>query len=375
MCYQWDLYDFREKLKILASDYQIAKSKDEKEKILEFIDIYQEALRLVTKKTNASNTLLDDSIQCQDFKEFIYEQINSYQVNDTSILNLLLQSYLPFKENYRTNAPLSNVKIVSTNEEIVSSTRDFIHRYIPLSIQKRLDPIFHNPNLLQISYSTSEVSTAGFTLLDVYFGKKYIYLARKNNLLDLGILPHESLHYLIVDFNDLKTQTYNTYYLHEVEGRFADILFGDYFYHYASEFNNYFNQFQLQVYENEISDLVISNLFVDALTEKGRFRMNKFNKALDVYECIPFRNTDEIMNYMTIPMAINMKYALGFLVAIDLFYIYQRDPEFSFYLLENIRYIKEENDILGILRRNHITFMDDDYENLKKYVKKIERQN
>lgn len=375
MRYQWDLYELRNKLQILAADYQIAENDQKKKEVLNFISMYEELLQSVIRKKNEKKDLLDDSIEYQDFHDFTHEQISSYKANDPTTLNLILQSYLPFKENYRTNCPLPDINISITNDEVITVAKDFFQKYVPTPIKKKLDSIFTEPNLLQISYSTMEETAAGLTVLDSYFQKKYIFVARKNRLLDLTILPHECFHYLIIDFGDDRAEDYNTYYLREVEGSFADILFGDYFYQQGLEFHNYFNQYLLQHFEMQISDLVISNAFIDFLTDKGRFRMNKFNKTLEVYDIVPFQDREEIMNYMTTPMDINMKYALGYLVAIDLFYIYQKDPEFSFYLLKNIHYMKEENDIIGILRRNHITFMDDGYENLKKYVKKIERQN
>lgn len=376
MRYQWDLFEIKRKLQILASDYQLAEKEEEKEKILSFISMYEEILRLVKKKKDDENDLLDDSVQYQDFQNFISGQVSSFQSNDTSILNLILQSYLPFKKYYKTNNFPQDIKISVTDDEVVSVAKDFLNQYVPASSRKKIDPIFDKTaKLLQMSYSTSTATASGLTMIDTYFQEKYIYIARQNKLLDLATLPHEAFHYLITDFNIDKMENYNTYYLQEVEGNFADILFADYFYQNAFEFKNYFNQFRLQIYSTEISDLVINNVFIDALTRKSRFRINKFNKALEVYDMIPFQDKEEIINYMTMPMDINMKYALGYLVAIDLFYIYQKDPEFSFYLLKNIPYMKEENNIIGILRRNHITFMDDGYENLKKYVKKIERQN
>lgn len=375
MRYQWNLQEIRDKLQILAADYQIAENKVKKEEILKFISMYEEILQLAVKKKNTKNALLDDSLEYYNFQDFITEQISSYQANDSSVLYLVLQSYLPFKEYYKETCSLPNIPVPITNKEIVNIIIDFFNKYIPDSITKKINSIIQDPNILHISYSTADATAAGFTMIDSYFQKKYVYVSRKNNLLDIGILPHEAFHYLITNFDDDRAEDYNTYYLREVEGRFADILFGDYFYNHAIEFRNYFNQFQLQIYENEICDLVIANAFMDSLTKKGHFRINKFNKALDVYEIMPFKSESEIMNYMTMPMDISLKYALSFLVAVDLFYIYQKDPEFSFYLLKNIHFMKEENDVIGLLRRNHITFMDDGYENLKKYVKKIERQN
>ena len=38
-----------------------------------------------------------------------------------------------------------------------------------------------------------------------------------------------------------------------------------------------------------------------------------------------------------------------------------------------IRYAKEEQNVIQLLRRNHITFMDDDYQNLKDHVKQVKK--
>lgn len=103
--------------------------------------------------------------------------------------------------------------------------------------------------------------------------------------------------------------------------------------------------------------------------------MHKFNKSLEYWGLVPFVDKEEILDYLVDPLDINIKYILGYLIGIDLYYIYEKDPEFAFYLLKNTRYMKCEDDVIGLLRRNHITFMDDEFENLKKYIKKIERQS
>lgn len=380
MRYQWDLQDIKNKLKILTEQYRLERNQAKKDELLEFISFYQDILSLSIKKKDEKNNLLDVSIEYTNFNDFIQSQILDYKSNSIDCLNLVLQSYLPFRKLYQTSFSLRDIPIVASNDKVVEITRDFMRKYIPKPLLKNWDFLFPlenctTSNVLQICYSRVQSSYGGITMIDPRFKQKYIYIARKNNLLDLGILPHESLHYLILDVDDCTIENYNTWYLQEVEGSFADILFGDYFYHNSIEFRNYFNQYRLQMHDSEISDLVINNAFIDSLTEKGRFRMNKLNKALEIYEIMPFQSKEELMDYMTVPMDINMKYSLGFLVAIDLFYIYQKDPEFSFYLLKNIRFLKEENNIAKLLRQNHITFMDDGYENLKKYVKKIERQN
>lgn len=76
-------------------------------------------------------------------------------------------------------------------------------------------------------------------------------------------------------------------------------------------------------------------------------------------DLISSENSDDIIGYN-----------LSNLIAIDLFYIYKKDPEFALYLLSNIRSYRTDDNILSILRRNNLTFMDDNLSNFKKYIKK-----
>ena len=76
-------------------------------------------------------------------------------------------------------------------------------------------------------------------------------------------------------------------------------------------------------------------------------------------DLIGSENSDDIIGYN-----------LSNLIAIDLFYIYKKDPEFALYLLSNIRSYRTDDNILSILRRNNLTFMDDNLSNFKKYIKK-----
>ena len=120
-----------------------------------------------------------------------------------------------------------------------------------------------------------------------------------------------------------------------------------------------------------MDDLAIRNQLLDSIKNNKTIRLNKMNKFMCYYNINKFEKTEEINEYLETPQEIIMKYALSYLTALDLYYIYLNDRDFAFYLLKNIKFVKEEDDIINLLRRNHITFMDDGYENYKKYVKKL----
>lgn len=253
-------------------------------------------------------------------------------------------------------------------------TKDFFNKMTPSYIEKDFLDILNNKNL-HFDYSKENNGYSGVTLLDTILKNKYIYILRNNLLIDLVTLPHESFHSILLDYNHPISTKLNSYYTFEVEGNFANILFGDYFHKNYIYHKNFFNEYFIEIFNSNITSIIVRNSLLESVTEKNHFRINKFNKMISTYGIETFSDESQILDYMITPLDIDMKYSLGFLTAIDLYYIYQKDPDLAFYLLKNIRYITHEDDVLGLLRRNHITFMDDNYENLKKYVKKIESQS
>ena len=373
--YQWDLNELRNNIKTLQHYYSTETNEDNRKMFLNYMEMYKIMIMMVTKNKNDNNEILNDNLECADIDSLIDEQVLSYQDNDLNIINILLQSYLPFRDVYIPNYSLTNIPLIATNQDLIDVTNDFFKKMLPSNLAKEFEKGIIDNNSIQFSYVKRNDSYSGVTLFDSVLKNKYIYVSRTNMLIDLVTLSHEAFHYFLNDFDVHLITNYNMYYTTEIEGGFANILFGDYFYNNAVDNRNYFNQFFLEVYHDGISQLVVRNCFLDAIKENKKLRMNKFNKTLGIFDLIPFNNEQEVLEYFTDPLEINIKYTLGYLVAIDLYYIYQKDPELAFYLLKNIRFIKQENDMINILRRNHITFMDDGYENFKKYIKKIERQS
>jgi len=374
--YKWDLYEIRNNINILKELLKNENNPYIKEQIKFYINVYNTILQLAINKitVNDFDDELFGNIDFDNIKDLIKESILSYKDNNRKVLDIILNSYLVFQKEYSDKFIMKEIPISDTNEEIIMIAEDFSKKMLPTRLSDRFIGAIKD-NVINISYAKENKQYSGTTFFDPTLNKKYVYVSRTNNIIDLVVLPHELFHYLYSDSNITITEKYNTFYNGEVEGSLANLLFSEYFYENFLEDRNHFNEFFLERYYCQVTELIITNCMLDASVDERKIRLNKFNKNLNYLSLKPFKDEKEILDYLATPLDINMMYTFGYLVAIDLYYIYKKDPDLAFYLLKNIKYIKQDNDILGLLRRNGITFMDDEYENLKKYIKKIERQS
>ena len=367
--YRWDFRELRECRNKLVNMYNEANI-EEKADIKPIIEIYNSML-MFARKNKENSEIFDDKFQGLSTMDLIFEVSSSYIKKNFEVLDTLLQAYTTVNENFIDNNEV-NTKVICTNKQLVNIAKDFFEKMTPNDVNKQfLDELDTNKNLLNFNYAKDYGDYGGVTIFDAILNKKYINVSRTNHLFDLITLPHEMFHYLFNDTNVSMFGTFNTYYLTEVEGSFANILFGEYFKENSTYNRLFFIKRFINNFQGEMDDLAIRNQLLDSIKNNKTVRLNKLNKFMCYYNINKFEKTEDINEYLETPQEIVMKYALSYLTAIDLYYIYLKDRDFAFYLLKNIRFVKEENDIINLLRRNHITFMDDGYENYKKYTKKL----
>lgn len=371
--YQWNIYELRKNINILTNLYELELDENKKSIILLHINIYKDMINSIFKRNINITNFLEEPNEYDNIEDLINELIDSYLDSDHNIINSILQSYDPLRSLHNPQVE-ETIPISATNDMLISINLDFIETMVPTSIKKDFITTI-NKAPIQITYNKNNSSYSGVTIYDEILRNKYIYLERHNDLMDITVLPHESFHYYFNDFNIAEASISNIIHTSEIEGNFANILFGDYFYKKAEEDKNIINMNFLNIYDDCVTELIFNTSLLDSLNKDKKIRMNKLNKQLNYFQIDTINEEADIIDYLTTPLDVNIKYALSYLVAIDLYYIYLKDPEFAFYLLKNIRFIKQENDLFSLFRRNHITFMDDNYLNFKKYVKKIERQN
>lgn len=374
MRYTWDLNKLINNKKRLED---ILKNKDKyaysEIEVKTTLELYNQLLPFLHK---SNFDILDESIENEDIISILCEANEFYTPENQRILNVLMPALLPIKD-IRKKLDLNNIgdfpKTGDNNEEFKAAILYFFNEMTSKDIFKKVEEAL-NPNnhIIHFFNDKNDSRYPAITVLDYINKTKIIGVQRSNTCIDYESMIHELFHYIFCDINNYSA--INTHpILAEIEGRFGDILFSYYFKQKTSNIdgidNELFNRKQLAQFDNEIRELVIVNFARLAVTDNGKFRFNKLNKAIDGLNMPVFTNSEGLYDYINTPIKENTTYALAYLTAIDLFYIYLRDKEYAFYLLKNIKSSYSERNILSLLYRNDITFMVDNYENLKKYIK------
>ena len=370
MRYNWNYKELRDNKNELINLLDTTSDIKDKEEIEATIEMYNEMLKLANKNINAYSQF-DDTMESLDINDLILDFSYSYSKDMLPILNLLLPAMKVLKD--KKNNVARTFKIGDNNDEIVTVTLDFFSKMTTPDIYKKVEERFENKHFLNITYYKEMNPFPGVTFIDGVLKKKYIAMSRNNEVLDLVHLAHELFHDTFSDYEVKTIFEHKTFYLTEVEGMLANILFGEYFKKYIGNNdeeidNDLIKNYFLEGFNNEITDLVIRNSIIEAIDNKGKLRLTKLNKYITSYNISDINDLNDLIHYLNTPQATHITYALSYLVAIDLLYIYIRDREEAFYLLKNFRYIKNEDDIISLLKRNNITFFEDDYKNLKDYI-------
>lgn len=367
--YKWDLNELRLNKALLEYTHTQLSKDINCDDLLELISGYSDMIMLAKKNKDFSS--FNDTYQDIDLARLIDYLIYSYNEKNIKYIDLLLQTFLIINDT-NFNCDIRNYNLAASNDELVNLCVDFFVKMTTPTLASKFCGVLGNKNIINISYSKNDSDSdyAGVTIFDRFLDKKYVQISRSNRLHDLSTLPHEMFHYLFNDSISGTTSNYNSYYLTEVEGAMANILFSEYFVENAYDDNYFFKDYYKLAYVNQITDLVIRNGLIGSLDDKKKLKLNKLNKYLSYYDIDTFNTKEEIIPYLVMPEEVTIKYALSYLCAIDLYEMYKEDREKAFYHLKNICFNKRCDDIITLLRNNNITFMDDGYKNLDKYLKK-----
>ena len=193
-----------------------------------------------------------------------------------------------------------------------------------------------------------------------------------NNINDLLTLDHELAHAYFNKYSTSKTLHTPYYYLTEVEGMFFEYLKEEYLlsqHLYQSDIS-YIRQEQMDIVSNMIRNLYISDLVIKYYDKTGKIDEEKIMELILKKGLLKEYDIDILCNSLLMYPRYSIKDCISYFTFLDLKNIAEKDVEKALYLLEEIR--KDHNhNIFSTLRKNEITFMDDNFENLKKEYTKI----
>jgi len=370
MRYNWDLNELEANRIILEEVYKKLDDTTLQAHVSSIIDMYVNMIRIAKKDIKGMQSF-DRNYKDINVDEVISDLLNTYNKSTIMYWDVILNSYFSIR-NYEFNGDDVFNRIKTTNQELVDIATDFFNKMTTPTIASKFQNILNDGTRIQINYEKNNSNYGGLTLFEDLLKKRYIYIQRKNELLDLVLLPHEAFHYIFMGENNSIIGNYNTIYLNEVEGMFANILFTDYADKIAENGSKYFKNYFNNTYKLFVYDTVIRYAIIQSITNKRKIKFNKLNQFLETICPSPehFENSEQFIKYLDTPQDFTITYTLSYLTAIDLYYKYLKDREEAFYSLECIRNYKKTNQLFNLLNNNGITFMNDNYENLKKYIKK-----
>ena len=370
MRYNWDLKELEANRIILEKIYKNIDNDTLKEKLSNVINMYVNMIRIAKKNIKGMQEF-DRNYKDISVDIIINDLLTTYNKNTIMYWDVILNSYFPIR-NYEFNGNNVFRKIKTNNQELVDIAIDFFNEMTTPTIANKFQNILNDGNRIQINYEKGSSNYGGLTLFENLLKNKYIYIRRENELLDLVLLPHEAFHYMFMGENNDIVGNYNTMYLNEVEGMFANILFTDYADKITENGSKYFKDYFNNTYKLFVYDAVIRYAIIQSITNKRKIKFNKLNQFLETICPNPehFEKEEQFIKYLDTPQDFTMTYTLSYLTAIDLYYKYLNDRDEAFYFLECIRNYKKTNQVFNLLNNNGITFMNDNYENLKRYIKK-----
>lgn len=361
MQYNWNV----NKIKCDIKKLKMMLGKTDNDKLVnDYIDLCYQMIDCVNKNeyTESDNSKLS----LNDLIQIFFEEMEE---KDCKLADILIDSY-PIVKNFECDD--FDTEVDCSNDMLVKKTDEFLKNYTNQTIYNQyLELKKENPNYLHITECANlESSTHGLTFINGLLKKKNIIIFRDNTFMDLVTLPHELFHAIFNDYDSNKAMENQCYYSTEIEGSLANLLACEYYRENYPDIARDIDRFFLDNYKKLLIQLIVGFSYLNSCND-NKFRTNKFNKLLSTFG-INQLNDELLKYYLTDSGSQIINYGISYLASIDLLNIYEYDSEFAFYLLKNIRFIKHEDDVLSVLRRNHVTFMDDGYNNLKKYVKKIE---
>lgn len=319
---------------------------------------------------NSKKIIIDDN---EYFNNAALSLIPFYNGNNPKYIDLLSGCYEYL--NYENNLD-NNYSIALTDDDIIDITLAFYKKMFPTNIYNEVKEIVNkDKHILNIRYIKNRTDYENTTYFDKKNKTKRILITRHNDMQDLFTLSHELMHYILNDYDYGKNKN-SSIYLNEVEGYLASLLFSEYYQKYNNTIfdnknndddSNYFKIYHLDELGVFSRIFITKNELLLALNDKNKVDEKKFKKEMDEYKISDY----EIEEYLEYDNKKALTYGLGILIAMDLYNKALTDPELAINTLKNIKDYKNQKNLITHLRNNNITFMDDDYSNLRKYIKSM----
>ena len=308
----WDLKYLIDKKNKLINRYCISRSENERYKISQMINTIDDAIEYITPSVEESDYDILDSL---DTDIEYYNNLCKPYLGDVTDLYTRFYFNLP-------KAPTPFQKIDTCKSKIITTTHGLFED-VKKCFAYRLKSNELNGNL-RVRFERSRVDD-GFEAQTFPLYGTDVTLVSTNinkNIGDYFNLIHEYGHVLNHTFNKIQMFDYEKYALQEVAPLFFELVAG-----------NYLEEIGLN--KRDINKMLV-HIFRDAVTGAGVdvFRTEliknrkRFENENDVLDYLKNNFYDEVLIAFSAdnPLSGNMHYVFSYIVAVELYMLYLKDP-------------------------------------------------
>lgn len=362
--YDWDISSLIEKRNSL--EQQCSCNKDRL--LIEQLETYRDLVRNYDIRLDD----VDIDINCDEdtpmipfFKEAILPSINPAQLD-------MVTGAIDVAKNYNIYLnPTDALPTRINNKELVEMTAS-LFKQIP---NKRLYNDFLNiinnkeHNLLIKHFSKLPTIDYGLTFVDAIENKAFGLIARQNTINDVITLAHEATHMILrKNESPFFWKTSKRMYT-EVEGSFINLLFNDLLIKNGYYIEEQFNIADLERIISYIKDVFVAIKVIEH-SEDEITNIEELSSDLENYNITTPINEKNVSYFLIPDFKATLDSSSSYLIALDLYNLYKKDPERTIDILYSIPLFGGEH-AYSELEKIGVTFFEDGYQNLDNHCKKL----
>ena len=380
--YNWNLEQlilqrkiYKDKLNALVDAHYKSRTKKLYEELYKLYDdlIINYDIRCITNRldieTDCTNPTTTDLVY---LKENVFDQISQSKIDlATGCINIGKEYSLNFQEPSFTNLTIND-------DELIERTR-ILFEQLPVKYFLDKFDYFANPSkhLLHIRYFQKLLTDdSGLVFIDPKNHIPYGLVSRCNTVQDIITTGHEIFHMVIREQEQPFFAYSSKTVFGEVEGCFANLLFSDVLAN--KDFNND------EIFILNIKELIgILDIAKTTFVVENGFRLMTDGK-IDFDRLSPILKSKNISTKVTKNnftyfidenyFEDDLNHNISYLVALDLYELYKKDPEKALHHLLTIPSLNGHH-IKKDLDKIDVTFFKDNYSNLSKQCKKLLKEN
>lgn len=372
MDYSWSLEKLKKHQKIVQNCIRITEglTKEDiqflKNSITQLKEL-QDILQIQSKRNKFHRIQYMDSNKLLPVYTYQDYQSIPYYIKET-----LLKATKLLKDLDDTYDSIEIPKLNLSNQELVEMSYDF-YSTLPDSTFLQEFIKYTNPkkHLLQFENAQEGNEVGGQTFI-FYYPKyiPYFLIYRRNDINDFLSLNHEISHAIMYQYDTYTVDKNNHYFLTELEGYFFDYLSIQYLKrYYPKKVINQLEYDRITTVLEDFSNSFITDVAIRLFEQNKKITLHQVKNYFQKWN-LPFSlNSTLLKESLWEDVRFHSNHAFSFLTSLDLENIYEKDPEYAFYLFQKIRNNKTNN-VFQNLSENKISFIGEN-ENYRHFQKKI----